>query len=259
MFAAVLPSALALRGETMEERGKKLMDKLVNALGGNQFLNMRDRTEEGRAYSFYREELSGLSMVHIYTQYPAKAGPGDFPAVRERQAFGKNLDDAIIFADGGAHEVTFRGARPLPDERLRRFVETTRRNIFYIVRQRLHEPGMIFESPGGEMLDNFPVQVLNITDSENRMVKVYLDHLTFLPVRQSFQLMDPILKERREEVTRYNKYRPVKGVMWPFDIQRERDGEKIFQMFSENVSINNNLADKMFSLPSGIKILKKEA
>ena len=82
LFAATLPAAFALRGETMEERGRKLKDKLVAALGGNQFLNMRDRTEEGRAYSFYREELSGLSVVHIYTQYAAKAGPGDFPAVR---------------------------------------------------------------------------------------------------------------------------------------------------------------------------------
>ncbi len=259
LFAATLPAALALRAETMEERGRKLMDKLVEAVGGNQFLTMHGRTEEGRAYSFYREQLSGLSVVHIYTQYPAKAGPGDFPAVRERQAFGKNLDDAIIFAEGAAHEVTFRGARPLPDERLRRYIETTKRNIFYIIRQRLHEPGMIFESPGGDVIENQPVLVLTVTDSENRVVTVYLHRTTFLPVLQKFHLMDPILKERREEVTRFNKYRSVKGVMWPYDIQRERDGEKIFQMFSESVTINNSLPDKMFTLPSGIKVLKKEA
>ncbi len=76
---------------------------------------------------------------------------------------------------------------------------------------------------------------------------------------QRFYLMDPILKERREEVTRFNKYRSVKpGIMWPFDIQRERDGEKIFQMFAENVSIDNDLPDKLFTLPSGVKILKKD-
>lgn len=258
LFAATLP-AIALRGETMEERGKKLLDKLVQALGGEKFLQMRDRTEEGRAYSFFKEELSGLSVVKIYTQYPEKRGPGEFPAIKERQAFGKKFDDAIIFADGGAHEVTFRGARPLPDERLNRFIETTRRNIFYIVRQRLKEYSMIFESPGGDVIENHPVQVLDITDADNRRVTVYLDHSTFLPVMQKFYLMDPILKERREEVTRFNKYRSVGGVMWPYDIQRERDREKIFQMFAENVTINNNLPDKLFSLPSGIKMLKKEA
>jgi hypothetical protein len=260
-FAVSLPAALAarkLRAETLEERGKKLLDKLVAALGGDQFLNMRDRTEEGRAYSFFREQLSGLSVVRIYTQYTAKTGPEGFPAIRERQVFGKNQDDAIIFADGGVHEVTFRGARPLADDRLHRYVETTHRNIFYIVRQRLKEPGMIFESPGGDVVENQPVQVLNVTDDQNRVVTVYLHHSTFLPVMQRFKLMDPILKERREEVTRFNKYRSVSGVMWPYDIQRERDGEKIFQMFAENVTVNNNLADKLFTLPAGIKILKKD-
>ena len=261
-FAVTLPAGLAasrVRAETMEDRGRKLMDQLVQALGGDYFVNMHDRTEEGRAYSFFREELSGLSVVHIYTQYREKGGPGDFPAIRERQAFLKNQDDAIIFTEGSAYEVTYRGARPLADDRLQRYIETTNRNIFYIVRQRLREPGMIFESPGGDVIENQPVKVLKITDPQNRVVTVYLHHSTYLPVLQRFYLMDPILKERREEVTRFSKYRSVKpGIMWPYDIQRERDGEKIFQMFAENVSMNDDLPDKLFSLPNGIKILKKD-
>jgi len=262
LFAVSLPAALAagrLRAESTEERGRKLLDKLVAALGGDYFVNMHDRTEEGRAYSFFREQLSGLSVVKLYTQYRQQPGPGNFPAIRERQAFGKKQEDAVLFTDGNAYEVTFRGARPLADERLRRYVESTQHNIFYIVRQRLHESGMFFESPGGDVVDNYPVQVLKITDAENRVVTVYLDHNTFLPVMQRFYLRDPILKERREEVTRFNKYRSVKpGVMWPYDIQRERDGEKIYQMFAENVTINNDLPEKLFVLPQGIKVLKKD-
>ncbi len=142
-----------------------MLDKLVAALGGDFYVSMHDRTEEGRAYSFFREQLSGLSVVRLYTQYRLKPGPGDFPAIRERQAFRKNQEDAIIFADGNAYEVTFRGARPLADDRLQRYIETTNHNIFYIVRERLNENGMIFESPGGDVVENQPVQVLNVTDS----------------------------------------------------------------------------------------------
>ena len=262
LFAVTLPAAVAvrrLRAETVEDRGRKLMDKMVEALGGELFLNMHDRSEEGRAYSFFRQEISGLSIIHIYTQYREKGGPGDFPAVRERQAFLKHEDDAIIFAEGNAYEVNFRGARPMPDDSLKRYIETTNRNIFYIARERLHENGMYIESPGGDVVENQPVQVLNITDPQNRKVTVYLHHLTFLPVMQRSFILDPILKERREEVTRFNNYRRVKpGVMWPWDIFRERDGEKVFQMFSENVTVNDNLPDKLFTLPQGIKMLKKE-
>jgi hypothetical protein len=262
LFAVTLPAALAARrlhAETDEERGHKLLDKLIDALGGDYFLNMHDRTEEGRAYSFFREQLSGLSIVHLYTQYRMQSGPGDFPAIRERQAFLKNQDDAIIFSEGTVYEVNFRGARPLPDETLKRYVETTNRNIFYIVRQRLHEKGMFFESPGGDVIENQPVQVLNVTDLQNRKVTVYLHHLTFLPVMQRTFMLDPVLRERREDVTRFNNYRRAKpGIMWPWAILRERDGEKIFQMFAEGVTVNNDLPDKLFTLPTDIKILKKE-
>ena len=44
---------------------------MIYALGGDAFRNMRTRTETGRAYSFYREQLSGLSVARIYTKYLA--------------------------------------------------------------------------------------------------------------------------------------------------------------------------------------------
>jgi len=265
-FTAGLSTGLAaglatrrMRAETMEQRGRMLMDKLVEALGGDVYLNMHDRVEEGHAYSFFKEQLSGLSIVHIYTQYPEKGGPGDFPAIRERQTFLKHEDDAILFAAGGAWEVNYRGARPLADDRVQRYVETTNRNIFYIVRQRLHEPGIIFESPGGDVIENQQVEVLTVTDSQNRVVTVYLHHLTYLPVMQKFKLFDPQIKERREEVTRYTNYKSIKpGVMWPFSIIRERDDEKVFQMFADSVAVDKDLPAKLFELPSGIKMLKKD-
>jgi hypothetical protein len=59
-------------------------------------------------------------------------------------------------------------------------------------------------------------------------------------------------------VTRFAKYRDVgQGIMWPFSIERERDTEKIFQMFSDHVTVNDQLADSMFELPNGIKMLKR--
>ena len=37
--------------------------------GGQQYLNMQNREVAGRAYSFYREKLSGLSIAKIYTRF----------------------------------------------------------------------------------------------------------------------------------------------------------------------------------------------
>ena len=254
----LLPLAVAA-AETNQERGKRVVDEALAALGGPRYLAMRDRIEAGRAYSFYREELSGLSRARIYTRYltrPEPPVPG-FLGVRERQAFGKDEDSAVLFADGKGYELTFRGARPMPQETIDRFKETTLRNILYILRQRLGEPRMVFESRGSEVVENQPVEIIDITDAENRIVTVYFHQSTKLPVQESYSRRDPKTKMKIDEVTRFSKYRDAGGgAMWPFTIQRERNGEKIYEIFSDSVTINNNLTDNIFTLPANMKLLK---
>jgi capsule polysaccharide export protein KpsE/RkpR len=81
--------------------------------------------------------------------------------------------------------------------------------------------------------------------------------VTHLPAKQVTYRRDPQTKDRVAEVTRYSKYRDVGGVQWPYDIQRERDGEKIYQMYSDSVVVNKDLTDNLFTLPADMKILKK--
>ena len=67
----VLPAG----AETSLERGQRVDRRAVAALGGESFLQMQDRVETGRAYSFYRENLSGLSLAQIYTRYLTRPEP----------------------------------------------------------------------------------------------------------------------------------------------------------------------------------------
>jgi len=262
MKAAVLLCCAALVGahaETNLERGKRVVHEAVAALGGDNFLHMQDRVESGRAFSFYREKLSGLSIAKIYTRYlirPEPPEPG-YLGVREREAFGKKEDSAVLFVDGQGYDVTFRGARPLSEEVLQRFKESTLRNVFYIFRQRLGEPGLILESRGADVVENQPVDIVDITDADNRTITVYFNQITHLPAKQVTYRQDPKTKDRIEEVTRFSKFRDVGGVQWPYDIQRERDGEKVYQMFSDKVEVNQDLTDNLFTLPSDIRILGK--
>jgi hypothetical protein len=217
---------------------------------------MSTRTEAGRAYSFYRDRLTGLSVARLYTKYlpPTKDALGEV----QRQVLGKKQEDTILFTANGAYEVTYRGARPLADDQLSRFRETTLHDFFYILRQRLNEPGMTFEARGADVAENQPVEILDIFDADNRNVTVWINSSTWLPVKQRFTRWDPVIGDRREEVTRYTKYRDVgKRVMWPYATERDRDTEKIFQMYSEHVTIDDPLADNLFQLPGGIKILTK--
>lgn len=253
-------AGLGARAETTQEKGKRVVDEALSALGGQAFLNMRNRVESGLIYGFYREQLTATSADTLYTTYlkrPASPDP-DFLGMRVRDARGKKQDDVILFTGGTGYEITFRGARPLADALIGQFRIATLRNIFYILRQRLGEPGLLFDSRGADFFENRPVEIVDITDANNDTVTVYFDKMTKLPTRQNYYRRDPINRDRIEEVSIFNKYRDVGGgVMWPFNIRRERNGEKIFEMFSETVEINQDLKDSMFVLPPNLKILKK--
>lgn len=107
------------------------------------------------------------------------------------------------------------------------------------------------------MVDNRPVDIVNVTDADNRTVTVSLDQSTKLPVRQLYVRRDPKTRDRLEEVTIFSKYRDVgSGVQWPFAIQRLRNDEKVYQIYSDAVEINQGLTDELFLLPSNVKVLK---
>lgn len=247
----LLAAAAFANAQGIEARGKKVIDDAVAALGGQKFLNMQDRIERGRAYSFFHDELSGLSVAKIYTRYVyiAPDRTGSDLAIQERQAFGKNEDYYVLFRQEGAWEVTFRGRKELDKDRIQRYRDTTLNNVLYILRVRLHEPGIIFESRGSDVVENQPVDVVDITDSQNRVVRVYFHQTTKLPVQQSWVWRDPQTKEREEEVTRFSRYRETNGIQWPQQIHRERNGEKVYEIFSESVTVNQELTDNLFAIP----------
>jgi hypothetical protein len=178
-----------------------------------------------------------------------------FFGIRERESFGKKEDSAVLLTETEGYNVTYRGAYPLSQDEYERFRESTLRNVFYILRQRLGEPGLAFEARHADVIDNQPVEIVDITDNDNRVVTVYFHISSKLPVRQVTVRRDPKTNQPIEEVTLYNKYRDVGGVMWPYEIARERNGEKIFEIFSDSVTINKGLTDNLFTLPADKKIL----
>lgn len=254
-FGLAVLLTLAAAGQT-PSRGRAIVDKALEAVGGAAFLNMENRMEKGRLYSFYREQLNGLATARLYTKYEKPTGG---LGIRERQSFGKKDEDyAYLFTDKEGVQVTYRGVRPLPEGQYEKFVDTTTRNIFYILRYRLDELGMLYEFKETAVIDNNPVEIVDITDGENRVVSVAFHRTTHLPIRQTFFRRDPETKRRTEETTIFNKYRDVGGVMWPWSIVRFRDGNKIFEMYSEDVEINAKLDEDLFVPPSGAKRLKAQ-
>ena len=250
IFCAALAPAQVLN----DPRARKAVDDAVAALGGPRFLAMHDRVETGRAYSFYRNNISGLSVATIFTQYadipPDKSG--SVVGAREREVFGKKEEFGyVLFREDGAWDVTFKGPTPMEPDRVDNYNRTTLNDVLYFLRMRLKEPGLTFDWRGSDVIENQPVNIVDITDSENRKITAYFNIDTHLPVRETWSWRDPKTHDRNDEITRYAIYREDNGVMWPQQITRERNGEKKAQIFSESVLIDQNLPDAIFTKPTG--------
>ncbi len=236
------------------------MDEAIAALGGDAFLHVQDSVESGRVYSFDNNRLSGLTIAAIYTRYLSNPGP---PAigrleVEEKQAFGKdeNSGFTLFTAKPEGWDVTFRGARAIDEERLESYKDTTLHNIFYMLRKRMGEPGFAYYSTGSDLYESRPVNIVEITGGDDVTVTVYFDGFTKLPTRQIHKRRNKEYKDFDTLVSAFAKYHEVSGgIQWPMNVRRERNGDKIYERFSESVEVNKGLRDELFRLPGNVKIL----
>ncbi len=251
-------ASLLCTAQNTANRGKDVVNRSLAALGGEKFLNMRYRVASGRIYSFFRDQLSGLDVAKVYTEY-LDSQPPEGVAIRERQLLGKKRDYSFLFLPKEGWDITFRGARPIEDEKWERYVRTTRNDILYMMKMRLNEPGMIFDYAGNEVYLSRHVDIVDITDAQDQTVRVYFDHNTLYPIRETYSWLDPTTKYRNDEETGFDKYRDIgNGIMWPFTVERSRNGYKSFQMFAESGEANGTVPPGIFDLPPGARMLQKK-
>lgn len=246
-----------LPAQTRQEKARQLLDKSLEAVGGEAFLKIRTLKQTGRAYSFYRTNLRGLAVITIFNEYgplEEKDDP-DWLPVSRREVYTQKGDYYTLFQNGKGWEITYLGARPLPEDMLQRYRISTRRDIFHILRYRLDEPGMYFYYSGTEIVANVPTHAVEITDSENEKVTVYLRMSDNLPVQQVYLRRDPKTRIPYEEKSVYSKYRKVGPVTIPWNVQHIRDEERIFELFGRTAEVNGKVPGDTFRLKRGAKIL----
>jgi hypothetical protein len=238
-------------------KGKEVVDSAIAALGGQNYRQMRTRIASGRIYSFFHDRISGLDRAAIYSEY-LDSKPAKGLAIREREKLGKKQDYSYLFLPDQGWDVTYRGARPIPDENWQRYQRTTENDILYLLRVRRDEPGLEFDYIGNQVYLSRHIEVVDIADAQGRTVRVYFDYNSKLPVRETYEWLDPDTRQRNQEVSIFDKYRDIgQGIMWPFSIERERNGYKTYQLFADKVTANPALPDGTFDLPAGARVLKK--
>jgi hypothetical protein len=242
---AISPRALAqdevLLPEQSAAKAKAILQQAVDALGGSAYLNVHDVTCQGRISQFgHSGELNGFGHFVDYAQPPLKDRTENLPKRNIISVY--NGDKGWELDRGGVSEATITD--------LATFQEDTKKDIDNILRHRIHEQGMIFRYGGLDVVDYQESDWVELVDSDNRTFRIAIARTTHLPVRKVVDTRNANTRMRTEEVEYYSNYHPINGVQTPFQITRERNGIKVYQVFFDKFEYNTSVPDSLFTKES---------
>src|ERR1039457_5723180 len=114
-------------------KAKTLLDQMVQALGGNDYLNVQDVSQEGRSYSFHLGLPDGIGVVFWrYYRFPE----------RERVEFTKKRDIVYVYRDDKGFEVTYKGTRYDEAKAVIDFLRRRQYSLDWVIRKWLSQPGI---------------------------------------------------------------------------------------------------------------------
>jgi outer membrane lipoprotein-sorting protein len=233
--------AQVLMPDQSAAKAKQILQQAIQALGGSSYLNVRDSTCTGRLSQFgHSGELEGFRTFVDYAQPPSKARTENLPQRNIIEVY--NGDKGWTLDRGGVSDA--------PPTDLARFEGDTQKELDNILRHRIQEPGMIFRYAGRDVVDLHQVDWVELVDSDDRTIRIAFDQASHLPLRKIVELRDPETNLKTEEIEYFSNFHPLDGIQTPFQITRERNRIKIYQVFFESCQYNTGLDDSLFTRQS---------
>ena len=219
----------------------QILQQAIGGLGGEAYLNVKDATYEVRFSQFdHSGQLLGYAKEIDLEIPPFKDRTENLPKRNIIEVY--DGDKGWSLDRGGVSEATITGIATSQED--------TKKDIDNILRHRIHEPGMILRYGGPDVVDYQEADWVELVDSDNRNFRIAIARNTHLPIRKVVDTRDANTRIRSEETEYYSNYHPIDGIQTPFQITRERNGIKIYQVFFDKVEYNTGLSPDLFTKAS---------
>jgi hypothetical protein len=228
--------AAAAAQDPNTKKAKELLQKMIAAMGGQNFLNYKTMTQEGRTYSFFQGQPNSLgTLFWRFWKYPD----------RERIELTKERDVTYIYSGDSGYEVTYKGTAAVEAKDLSEYLLRRKYSLEQIVRVWLPDPGTLVLYDGSALADQTFVEQVTLVNKENDSVTLGIDPNNNLIVKKSFTYRDVDgLKSTDDEV--YANYRAEGGIQTAHTIVRYHNGQQTGQRFLTKVDYNVPLEDSKF-------------
>ncbi len=254
------PSAPANPSDLENARkARAFLDQTIQALGGQAYLTVQTKGEEGRYYSLYHGQSRGTGQQYrTFARFPDRDRfeilargnvlvPLPLVGVIVVSHDKKNTKDIVVIHNGDkGYETTYKGTAPLDKEELAAYLRRRQHSLDQVLRKWINDPTMAFFYDGVAIVDGKPADKVTVLNSKNDAVSVFLDQYSHLPLKTSFTWRDPADKQKNAEEEIYDNYKPVQGIMTAHSVTRTFNGDMTHQRFINTAKYNMLLPEDLF-------------
>lgn len=220
-------------------KAQELLNHAIQALGGPAFLNFRNISTAGRVFGFSYGQMAGV--------YPYKSL--DQPPDKRRFTYGKGKPVTLINNGDDAWELDQYGLVHQLPEKVQQWEIANRYGLTNLFRAIIKQSGVLILDHGVDFVANQPSYVIDIIDSQNLHIRLYLRESNYLPLRVIYRIQNSTTQDWDEYTDEYNDYQPFDGVMTPLNIDRRLNGERIGAVYRNKVQYNVEVPVNYFEPP----------
>jgi hypothetical protein len=236
-------------------QARAVLDRTVQSLGGDLYLNYTNKEETGRYYPLYhgRTQSTGIPY-NYYIQYPDK---DRFEVIHTKDIFliegsignvkVKNKFDIVMIHNGDkGYEITYKGTAAEEPLDLENHLRRSAHSLEKIFRKWVRDPNVAAFYEGLKVVNGKETEGVTLLDSQNDSVSIFVDQNTRYPVKISYSWRDPKDKQKNTEEEIYDNYKLVQGIWTAHSITRYYNGETSQQRFVNSAVYNQSLPGSMF-------------
>jgi hypothetical protein len=237
--------------DTAEKNAKQAraaLDRMVQALGGQAWLDIKNQERDGFIAAFFHGNPdAGTTQYYEFHQWPDK----------DRMDVTKHRDVVEFYLGDKGWEVTYRGKKPMDQELLDDFIRRREHSIETAVKVWLKDPNTILVYEGQHLVERRLGEQVTLISPQNESITILMDTQTHLPLERIFQWRDPLYKDKNTDAEEYDDYHTFDGFATPLSITRFKNGEMFRQYYIRKVTYNQQLPGDFWDVDAADHRIKK--
>ena len=230
------------------KQARACLDAMVQALGGQAWLNMKNQERQGQVAAFFKGTPdAGTTEYFEFHQWPDQ----------DRIEYTKHRDVVQFYIGRTGEEVTYKGKAPLPKDQVDDWLRRRDHSIETAIKVWLKDPQTILIYEGQRLAERHLADQVTLISSTNESITIQMDTQTHLPLRRTFEWRDPLYKDKNLDAEEYDDYHVMDGFPTPFTITRFKNDDQVRQYFVVHVKYNQDYPADFWDVNAAAHRIKK--